>query len=279
MSIALICGSNIKTCVVEPIAVSDLNIEDSFFTDAPSIRAAFGFAENIFKMCGSGGALASNLRVNSVALLIHDFKRDVGTVAYAAATINYINQKDTQNPPRPVEARAATAKVSIVVDYDGELPDAFDIENAVNGVTARYNGGVVDNFINVKPVDDAGLIEYLTRYRAWQVVDRSDLKLTTFGEMLEYVAFYKNPRSGSKDLKKHEGVFYLHQTGYQLLEEPTHREGSLTFNGKECRHAFCEPIINVAGMEYSSSIGGVDNLCFWRWVYDVDKNTANLTTY
>ncbi|UKA04962.1 hypothetical protein [Photobacterium damselae] len=281
MSLALICGSNIKTGNNEPIDVLGLNIDESFFTNAPSIRAAFGFAQNLTELDGlkyiAKGMVKKGIKINRVALLLHDFKRDVGTVGFTSATMNYINSKDTKNPPRPLETGTATGKFSLVIDYDGKLPDHKTLDCILNGVTARYNGGTVLNYIDIVAIDDLKLTEYLSKFKAWQVVDRSDLKLTTFKEMLEYVSFYKNEVSGKMDLKRHSGIFYMHQTGYQLLEDPVKRVGAVSVDGNECKHAYCEPIINIAELKHSRWIGGCDDLCFWERVSNKEKRTSVLT--
>ena len=283
MSLALICGSNIKTSDNEPIDVLGMNIDESFFTNAPSMRAAFGFAINLAELDGlkyfSKGMIKKGIKINRVALLIHDFKRDVGTVGFTSATRNYINAKDTQNPPRPVEIGTATGKFSVVIDYDGKLPDHESLDCILNGMTSRFNGGSVVNYLNIMPIDDSLLVEYLSKFKAWQVVDRSDLNLTTFEEMLEYVSFYKNTINGKKDLKRHRGVYYMHQTGYQLLEEPINRTGALSVNGKECKHAYCDPIINMAELKHSREINGCEDLCFWKRLSNVQEKTSYISGF
>lgn len=280
MSLAIICGYDANTLESEPLNIIDLNIEDSFFTDAPSVRAAFGFAMSLSELGGlkysKKGMVVKGIKIKGVSCIIHDFKRDVGTVGFVSGTQNYITEKDTSSPPRPLEVKSAKAKVSLIIDYDGKLPDLESLDSLLNGKTARFNGGVILNNLQIKPIDDDALLTYISMHNGWQIVDRADLNITEIDIMARHVSTFVDPFTGEK-VRPFDGVFYIHQTGYQLLEEPVFRKGTLLFGEKECKHAFCEPILNIAEIKHSKWINSCDDLCFWKRVSNKNNRTTVLT--
>ena len=278
MSVALICGANLKTGASEPLNIQGMNIEDSYLTDAPSITAAVGFAYHLATIDGmkfeAKGLQTVGVRINSVALIIHDLTRDIGLTGYSNAGYKP-PAKELFNPTRPIEIKKAAAKISILIDYDGRLPPDVGVgvgrDLALNRTTARYGGGVVLNDLRISEVSDTTLVDYLGRYMGRMVCDRSDLNITSLNEMLTYVARYGSDRS-----KKYDGVFYIHQSGYQMLENPQVRSGSLEFDGKVCKHAFCNPILNLVELVNSSNIKTIGDVCFWERVSNTHQKTSIL---
>lgn len=267
MSIALVSSTGNV-----PIFAQGVNTENSFYTDAPSITAAAGFVNMLSDLDGM-----QSIKINGFALFIHDYKRSESKVAFNSATAFYLNKNDLVNPPVPLELFNADMRFSIIIDYEGSLPfTGAELEDLLNYKTRRFNGGTVINDIMINDVNESEMADYFKRNQATQVIDKSNLNITTFEQIIEYMAFYKNPVTGKRDVRLHNGVFYAHQVGYQLLEDPTTRNGSLLNGDDKCKHAYCEPIINLAELVHTSKLKGFDDLSLWSWEENAENKTILL---
>ena len=282
MSYALIHGINLENAQFEPLFAQGVNTENSFYTDGPSITAVQGFVNALTDLPGlkyeRKGRFFSGIKINGIAFIIHHYERNVGKVAFKSGTSNYINEKDQQNPPVPTELFSAEMRFSIIIDFDGKLPQENDVDDIVNASTRRFNGGEIMNDIMLSTISDEILTKYLKRFKGNQVVDRSDLCLTTWDEMFEYIGFFENIETKRRDIRKHDGIYYAHQTGFMLLEAPKKRKGALLFNEAPCRHAYCEPVINLAQLKHTTHISSVSDICFWKWHEDLASKTVTLSS-
>lgn len=265
-----------------PLFAQGVNTENSFYTDCPSITAAAGFVSMIADLDGlqfvKRGKIKSGIKINGFALFIHEYKRSDSKVAFNSGTSNYSSTEDKLiNAPVPLEIFNAKMQFSIVIDYDGSIDQSSDeLDDLLNYKTRRFNGGSIINNIMINCVDESQLIDYFKRHKANQVIDRSDLNITTFDELLEYIAFHENPETKRRDLKLHSGVFYAHQTGYQLLEDPKQREGALLNGDEQCDHAYCEPVINIAQLQHTSKIKQFSDLSLWQWQENAENKSIVL---
>ena len=286
MPFALIHG--LSGCgLSEPIYVQGANTQSSFYTDGPSITAAAGFLATLCELDGLAlerrGKIRRGLDIqstNGFSLFIHCYERCAGKVAFNAGTENYAAKQDKLiNPPVPLETFTADIQFSLVFEFSGSLPGSQDkLDDLLNARTRRFNGGSITSNIMITQLSEKESAIYLRRYPANQVVDRCDLQLTQWEQMIDYVGFFENPISKKKNLRLHSGIYYLHQTGYQLLEEPCEREGALLNGDTVCEHAYCEPIINLAGLEYSTRTKTFADLHLWQWVEHVQTRSVYLST-
>ena len=286
MPYALIHGVGAAEDIRVPLQAQGVNTENSFYTDGPSITAAYGFVNMLSELEGmpfhKKGKRRLGVDIKGIAFFIHYYDRSEGKVAFNSGTSNYIAIEDKlTNPPVPLETYTADMAFSMVIDYIGSLPaDRAYLEQTLNARTRRFNGGTIMNDIMITDLNNGMLREHFQRHKASQVIDRSDLCITCWDDMLEYLSFYENPETKKRDVRRHSGVFYAHQTGYQLLEMPTKRQGSLLFGSgdKVCEHAYAEPIINLAELQHTTYLTELSDLKFWRWHNDQDARIIILTS-
>lgn len=286
MAIAIISGLNYERGYLEPIKVVGANTEDSFFTDAPSITAINGFVyalgeRETLKQSGVG-ILKKGITINGFSVLLHDFERYGCNKGYFYKGYNssahaYQNEKDLMNPPRPIETVTATMAVSIVIEYEGRLPTKDVLLDDINNTTLKLAGGTIQNDVMITDVSDETFSAFCRKNRAYQVTDRADLNITSWEQILEYVSATENPET-KKFERKHSGLFYAHQTGIQLLEEPSFKKGVIIGDEEVYKHAYCDPIINLAELKAVNAAEGTRQLSMWKRVCDETTNTITLTT-
>ncbi len=283
MPIALIHGLSIHNHAM-PIFSQGVNTENSFYTDGPSITAAYGFINMLSDLEGfcpplkKVGRVRKGITIKGFSFFIHHYQRDIGKVAFNSGTANYVATEDKLiNPPIPLETYTADMNFSLIIDYTGSLPG--DLNNLLNARTRRFNGGTILNEIMISDLNEDELVKYFKSNAASQIIDRSDLAITDWNEMMKYLAFYQNPETKKRDLRLHSGVFYAHQTGYQLLEAPCQREGALFNGNEECEHAYCEPIINLAEIQHTTHLKSFSDLHFWHKEENIEARTITLTTF
>lgn len=283
MPFALIHGVSDKHEFPVPVRAEGVNTENSFYTDAPSITAVQGFLGMLSELEGMVFRkipVKKGIKIDGFAFFIHGYERHQGMQGFSSGIINYVSTEDKLiNAPVPLEVFMADMSFSIIIQYQGRLPN--DLDEILNARTRRFNGGSIMNDIMITDIDDEKITEFFKRHKANQVIDRSELGLTSWESMLDYVAFFENPETKKRDLRKHSGVYYLHQTGYQLLEDPQIREGALLLNGHQptpqnCKHAYCEPVINLAELRHTNQMGELKNLSLWRRVEDIQTRTVIL---
>lgn len=278
MPFALIHGLSDKHSYPVPLRADGVNTENSFYTDAPSITAVQGFLGMLSELDGMAFRkipVKKGIKIEGFAFFIHGYDRHVGMQGFSSGIYNYVSTEDKLiNAPVPLEVFMADMSFSIIIQYEGRLP--ANLEVLLNARTRRFNGGTVMNDIMISDVDDEKITDFFKRHKANQVLDRSDLALTTWESMLEYVAYYENPETKKRDVKKHPGIYYLHQTGYQLLEAPQVREGALVYGDKICKHAYCEPVINLAELQHTNKMGSLKTLPLWRRVEDAKTQSIIL---
>ena len=272
MSVALIhCVDNVNHHA--PICSNGANTENSFYTDCPSVTAAAGFVQMISELDGI------DVDITGFAFLLHGYHRDCGKVSFNSSSRFYLEKEaDLINPPVPLETFTANLTFSIIIQYNGQLPVQAKLDDILNYRTKRFNGGTIDNDLMITNIDNDDYFNFFNKFPANYVIDRSDLNITDWESMLEYVAFYQDDNGNKKNKKLHNGIFYAHQTGYQLLEDPILRSGSLFNLNEPCDHAYCEPVINLAELKYATKIQDLENLPFWRWNQDLNAQTIILTT-
>lgn len=269
----------------QPIQVQGSNAESSFYTDGPSITAVAGFVAMLLDLDGLAAARKGKIRrgvditSGGFSFFLHGYHRQIGKMAYNSATANYVGNFDSLiNPPVPVETYSADLSFCLVIQYRGTLPDKDEMLTVLNARSRRFNGGVICNELMITDIDEQQLKKYFAQHNASQVTDQRDLGLTSWSDMLERVSFFEEPSSKKKTLRLHEGAYYIHQTGYQLLELPCERHGALLYGDQPCLHAYCEPVINLAGLQHTTHFQSFDDLHLWRWQEDLDQRTVMLTT-
>lgn len=268
----------------QPLFAQGVNTENSFYTDGPSITAAAGFVNMLCELepmrYTMKGKNKLGIKNKGFSLFIHSYERSEGKVAFNSGTANYVPTLDKLiNPPVPVEIFTADISFSIIIEYEGRLPgNQEQLDLVLNCQTRRFNGGTILDDLMISPIDDDEMRDYFTFHKANQILDRSDLNITDWNTLLEYIAFYENPETKKRDLKRHNGVFYAHQTGFQLLEEPCEREGALLNQNDVCQHAYCEPIINLAELQHTTHLQSLNDLSLWHWQENTETRTVILTT-
>ena len=268
MSYALIHGIDLYDETKQPLNITGVNTENSFYTDCPAITACAGFVNALSELC--------NIKVKGFAFFIHNYNRNIGKCAFNSPSIKNSGIEDKMvNPPVPLELFTANMQCSIVIEYDQSLPD--DLDSKINAKTNRFNGGFIVNDVMISEIDDLSLSEYFTQYHANQVIDCSYLNITTWAEMLEYIAFYRNDVTNRFIDRKHDRIYYSHQVGYQLLNTPIVKGGALLKNNKVCKHAYCEPVINLARLESTRLLKPLSEFQLWNWNTDLNTQTITLT--
>ena len=147
MSIALIHCID-KNNHHTPICSNGVNTENSFYTDCPSITAAAGFIKMVSDLDGI------DIDIASFAFLLHEYNRDSGKVAFNSRSSFYVSKEsDLINPPVPLEAYTANLTFSIIIQYNGQLPNSTELDDILNYRTKRFNGGTINEDLMITNID------------------------------------------------------------------------------------------------------------------------------
>ena len=127
MPFALIHGVNPYNEKQIPLHAQGVNTENSFYTDGPSITAAYGFVNMLSELEGMAfikkGKMSYGIDIKGIAFFIHGYDRAEGKASFNSGTVNYIATEDKLiNPPVPLETYTADMTFSIVIEYVGRLP-------------------------------------------------------------------------------------------------------------------------------------------------------------
>jgi len=260
-----------------PLHVSDMNAEDSFYTECPSLTAVSGFVNELLETESlkhqEMGFVSTGIDSVGFTVLIHHYNTNNGVKSYQEGGQG-VSSKNMITARMPINLRTSELRFSIFIEYNGILPsDSEQLFNEINRKAWRFAGGFIDAEIMITHIDDEELLKFTKYNRGYVVTDRSDLNITTYDELIPYIAPIRE-----REYREHDGLFYAHQTGYQLLETPTHREFVNDYNDEVCEHAFAEPIINLAELIHTRNIQSVNDLETWKWNECAETNAVFLST-